>query len=116
MKVSRFAMFTIGAAVLALHVATAASPQRGAAMKRPLHVTIDNDFEVDPLVYVRYVSEDEAQDPYSRRVGDTVVVDTNDNDELVGLELLDMSAETLKTARALAAEHGASFPAYLRAV
>ena len=117
MKVSRLAaMSTIGAAVLAPHVATAAAPKHGAVMKRPLYVTIDNDFEVGPLVYVRYVSESEAKRPYSTRVGDTIVVDVNAKRELVGLELLDMSAETLKAARALAAEHGAAFPAYLRAV
>jgi hypothetical protein len=108
------ALSAIGVTILAPQVGSAETLRRP-NVRPPLRVTIDYE-PTHPAVYVYYVPDDQAQRAYSTRIGDTIVVDTNSIDELVGLELLDMSAETLKTARSLAAEHGASFPAHLRAV
>lgn len=85
-------------------------------MKRPLRTTIDYE-PTHPATYVYYASRPLAKAPRSQRIGDSVVVDVDrDNDELVGIELLDMLPATLVAARQAAAEHDAEFPAHLTAV
>jgi hypothetical protein len=108
------ALSAIGAAVLAPQVASA-DTVRGPSMRHPLSVTIDYE-PTYPAVYVYYVPEEDVHGATPTRIGDTLVVDTNDKGELVGLELLDMSAGTLGAARALAVEYNAAFPTFLRAV
>jgi len=114
MKYSRgVALSAIGAAVLAPLTTRAENAAQSATLRQPVWVTIDGEPEVGSLTYVYYVPEEQAQCARSTRVGERMVVDTDSNGELVGIELLDLDAATLRAAHHAAAMHGAAFPAYL---
>ena len=85
-------------------------------MKLPVTVTIDYE-PTYPATYIYYVPEERVNNPLSRRIGDTVVVDVDRvTGELAGIELLDLEPATIITARKIASDHGAEFPAHLTAV
>ena len=85
-------------------------------MVEPRRVTIDNESGTS-LTYVYYVDEDAFAQPRkvmpNVRRGRHVVADVDEHGTLMGIEMLDMSAETLQMARALAAEYGAVLPTFL---
>lgn len=118
MKVTRaVAISAIGAAVIAPHLASA-DTARPSALLEPRRVEIDHE-ATHPLTYVYYV--DREAFTQGRKVmpnvqrGHSVAADVDERGALMGIEMLDMSAETLRTASALAAEYGAAFPTFLRA-
>ena len=91
-------------------------------MMRPCRVVIDDECGL-VLTYIYYVDPAELRTELSRlqkitpnvRRGECVA-DVDEHGSLLGIELLDMTAETLRQAETLAAEYGAIFPSYLRAV
>lgn len=99
-------------AVLAGIAAAVVGPRAASADARPLlpvRVTVDRS-STRPVAYVYYVAEEHAYVSSSTRIGDTVVVDTNDEGRLFGIELLDLEPVTIAAAAKAAAEHGATFP------
>ncbi len=81
-------------------------------MKQAIHVRVDNDPEVGPLTYIEYV---EGVAKSTRRVNESIATDYDDAGTLMGIELLDLDADTVEMARRVAADHDVAFPTFLNA-